>query len=182
MFVTKVVVDGWVKGHSNSECKVRMRRNLIYEDLVSLLPLVFLLEMSCGSFSCIRYQPSYWYNQDSVKFLISAVSFSYFSYYCHILCASQDNSVIWKGKKSKLNMLLAISGGSFSVLYLNHSLIWPMDSMESSRTCSCFAFTGALNLQVWKGTFGETSSHITLFSEFDCCMLQKRNSCASCKF
>lgn len=63
---------------------------------------------------------------------IVSFAFSYFSYYSHVLCASQDSSIVWKGKKIKLNMLLAIPGGSFSIVYLNHSLIWPMGSLENS--------------------------------------------------
>lgn len=61
-----------------------MGRNLIQEDLVSLLPLAFLLERSYESFlACIGYQPNYRYNQDNVNFLMSVVSsaFSHFSYY-----------------------------------------------------------------------------------------------------
>lgn len=176
----KVTVDGWVKGHSNSLCNVRIRGNLILEDLLALLPLVFLLERSYESFLvCIRWQPNYRYNQDGVNFLMSAASsaFSRFSYYAPWFLYSWDNNMIWKGWKFKLNMLKAIPGNLFIILYLFQSMFWHMVSLEnslswSSRTCSCFAFRDILNPWVWKGNFDETTYHITLFS-FDFSCLEK---------
>lgn len=130
----KVIVDGWVKGHSNSQYSVSIRGNLILEDILSLLPLVFLLEMSYESFLvCIRWQSNYRYNQDDVSFLMSAVSsaFPHFSYYAPWFLYSWDN-IIWKGWKFKLNVLKAIPGNLFIILYLFQSMFWLMGTLDNS--------------------------------------------------
>lgn len=117
----------WIynEDHSNWECKVRKRRNLICEDLVFLLPLVFLLELSYGSFlPCIRYiagtikiVSNFLCQQCLLLFRILLTALN-------VLCEIWESSIVWKGKKFKLNMLLAVPGGSFSILDLIHLILF----------------------------------------------------------